>query len=221
MRYHYQDGFYNPEDEFMRSSDLTELEAAQHNINVEEELDLVDDDLESLQNWEKMSDEDIEEISLRGWAEELADQVKEQQTKPPKYYPSAMGYTQFLPIDNSELLGTNPKDLIGSKKPSISLVPPVGIIQIAEAMRNGAEKYGAYNFRGSKVQYTVYLDAILRHTLALIDGEDRAKDSDLHHLAHIGANVAILLDTKETGNLIDDRPKKGNASEVIERHTRK
>lgn len=101
---------------------------------------------------------------------------------------------------------TNPKDLIGSKKDNIGLVPPEGIIGISRAMKNGADKYGAYNWRSKKVQYQIYLDAILRHTLALIEREDLALDSGCHHLDHIGANVCILKDAMKYHCLIDNRP---------------
>lgn len=114
---------------------------------------------------------------------------------------------------------TNPKDKIGATKPPISLIPPVALIHISMAMKNGADKYGAYNWREKKVQMMIYLDALLRHTLALIDGEDLAQDSMLEHLAHIGANAAILLDAKESGNLIDNRPIKGKAADVIKKFT--
>lgn len=109
-------------------------------------------------------------------------------------------------LEYSKLDDTNPKDLIGCKKDSISLVPPEGIKEISKAMKNGAEKYGAYNWRDKKVQYMIYLDAIYRHTLALVDREDVAEDSQVHHLGHIGANVCILLDAIKYNCIIDNRP---------------
>jgi len=115
----------------------------------------------------------------------------------------------------------NPKDKIGLAKPQIHLVPPSAIIYFAKAMENGAKKYGPYNWRNHPVNYTVYLSAMLRHILQLIDGEDIAKDSNTHHLAHIGASAAILLDALATGNLIDDRPLKGAASKLIDDFTEK
>jgi hypothetical protein len=62
---------------------------------------------------------------------------------------------------------------------------------------------------------TIYLSAALRHILALIDGEDIAEDSGFRHEAHAAACLGILLDAKETGNLIDDRPQKGCAGRLI------
>lgn len=110
---------------------------------------------------------------------------------------------------------TNPKDKIGSKKVPLSLIPGSALAHTAMAMKNGADKYGAYNWRQEKVQMMIYLDAILRHTLAIIDGENLAEDSGVDHLAHIMAGCAILLDCKETGNLIDDRPTKGATSKTL------
>ena len=115
----------------------------------------------------------------------------------------------------------NPKDSIGSKKSPLSLVPPSVIIHLAEAFREGAEKYGAYNWRTKKVQSLIYCDAIMRHLLAYIDGEDIDQESKKHHLDGVLASAGILIDATETGNLIDNRPVKGNASELLTKYTRK
>lgn len=110
---------------------------------------------------------------------------------------------------------TNPKDLIGVVKPPISLVPPVSIIQEAMALRDGAAKYGPYNWRANKVQASIYIDALNRHVMAWLDGEDYAQDSGVHHLAHAKACLGILLDAEANGCLIDDRPQTGAAPRVL------
>jgi hypothetical protein len=110
---------------------------------------------------------------------------------------------------------TNPKDLIGVKKPQLDLVPPVLEIWVAKAMEDGARKYGAANWRAKKVRARVYIAAAKRHILEYLDGEDTAADSGVHHLAHAAACIGILLDAEATGNLIDDRPAKGAASRLI------
>jgi dATP/dGTP diphosphohydrolase, N-terminal len=117
-------------------------------------------------------------------------------------------------------LPTNPKDLIGIKKPPIWLVPPPGLLHCAMAMKNGASKYGAYNWRGNAVKSSIYIDAAMRHLMAYLDGEDYATDSGVHHLGHAMACCAIILDAFETGNLVDDRPPKGKTPEIIERLTK-
>lgn len=114
----------------------------------------------------------------------------------------------------------NPKDLLGQNKPSISLIPPSSLFYLAEAMKNGATKYGPYNWRDRKVQSTIYVDAVFRHLLAYIDGEEDAEDSKISHLAHAMASLAILIDAKESNCLIDTRPKKGTSNEIIKRFTK-
>ena len=114
---------------------------------------------------------------------------------------------------------TNPKDLIGTKKSPLELVPSALIIQVAQAMKDGAAKYGAFNWRGHPVKASVYHAAALRHLLAWADGEQNAEDSGVHHLAHAAACFGILLDAEATGNLIDDRPAKGPAADLIKSFT--
>lgn len=108
----------------------------------------------------------------------------------------------------SKATGTNPKDLIGDTKVSISKFPVVGTIHGAHAMMDGARKYGPYNWRAKEVVAGIYIDAAMRHLMAWFEGEELATDSQVHHLGHAIACCAILLDAQETGNLVDDRPTK-------------
>ena len=114
---------------------------------------------------------------------------------------------------------SNPKDLIGIKKPPVHLVPAALIINSAMAYSDGAKKYGPYNWRSYPVNLTVYIAAAQRHLLQLLDGEDCAQDSGHHHASHVAACMGIILDALATGNLIDDRPKHGAASQLIEELT--
>jgi len=107
------------------------------------------------------------------------------------------------------------------KKPPIDLVPPVAFIHMAQAMKNGAVKYGPYNWRDEKVSARIYVAAAMRHILQWLDGEEKAKDSGTHHLGHAAACLAILLDAQSTGQLVDDRPKPGSSSQLIEELTEK
>jgi hypothetical protein len=112
----------------------------------------------------------------------------------------------------SKALGTNPKDLLGAKKPSFTKIPPVALAHESLAMMDGAGKYGPYNWRDNKVQAGIYVDAAIRHLLAWYEGEEEAEDSGCHHLGHARACLGILLDAQETGNLLDDRPVAANGS---------
>jgi len=109
---------------------------------------------------------------------------------------------------------TNPKDLLGNKKISITKLPMVGIIHGAHAMMDGADKYGPYNWRAKDVIASIYVDAAMRHFAAWFEREETAEDSGVHHLGHAIACAAILLDALENGNLIDDRPT-SNHEEVV------
>lgn len=112
-------------------------------------------------------------------------------------------------------LGTNPKDLLGIKKVQLNLVPPSSIIYQALAMEDGARKYGPYNWRQNKVILSIYVAAALRHLQQYYDGEEVAADSGKPHLGHALACLGIIVDAKETGNLVDDRPLPGAAGRLI------
>lgn len=123
--------------------------------------------------------------------------------------PDARGQIGFYPDDN-------PKTAVGASKPSTNAIPPIAILHLGKAMANGVAKYGKLNWRTNAVTTSVYTDAIERHMLAYRDGEDLAADSGAHHLAHVMACCAILLDAEACGKLRDDRGPKGNAAAVID-----
>lgn len=131
----------------------------------------------------------------------------------------------------------NPKTAMGALKPDLSVIPPIAILHLATAMMNGDVKYGAFNYRKDKVSSRVYVAAALRHLLSYLDGEDfsqdtvegaRLYDEDpvankaiamTHHLAHVMACCAIVLDAEACDMLIDNRPDKGSAGAAIEQFT--
>lgn len=102
---------------------------------------------------------------------------------------------------------TNPKDLVGARKVSISCIPPIALVHEAHAMMDGARKYEKYNWRSNPVRADIYIDALLRHVFAWFEGEEYAEDSGAHHLGHARACLGILIDAMESGNLVDNRPK--------------
>ena len=119
----------------------------------------------------------------------------------------------------SKATTVNPKDLIGvTKVPILSVVPPASLIYEGVAMRDGAKKYGPYNWRAKKVVASIYVDALLRHVMDWWDGEENAPDSGAPHLGHAKACAGILADAIETGNLVDDRPLKGPAARLMDKH---
>lgn len=112
---------------------------------------------------------------------------------------------------------TNPKDLIGSLKVPLHLLPATAEVQGAMAMNDGAKKYGPYNWRESAVQASIYVAAARRHLMAWFDAsQETAADSGVHHLGHVIACCAIILDAQLNGVLVDDRPKPGNIVELLD-----
>lgn len=119
-------------------------------------------------------------------------------------------------------VSTNPKDLIGITKPGISAIPASALWHLGRAMSEGKQKYGLYNWRETKVQSDIYFDAMMRHAWAWNDGQELA-DGPLqcHHLAHVMACAAILLDGMETSQLIDKRGRPGTLPTLLTRYTSK
>jgi hypothetical protein len=117
----------------------------------------------------------------------------------------------------------NPKTALGSKKPDLTVVPPAGLLHLSLAMMNGAEKYGAFNWRDSPISSRVYLAAAMRHLLECLDGDNFSTDTvaagqPVHHLGHVMACCAIYLDAMELGTLNDNRPSTGPAGKMIENY---
>lgn len=113
----------------------------------------------------------------------------------------------------------NPKDAIATKKPPIDLVPPILEILTSLAFKDGAKKYGPFNWRERKVKWSVYYAAAIRHLKSAYDGEDIDPISKVQHIAHASACIAILMDAESTNCLIDDRPVKGASASIIEKYT--
>ena len=117
----------------------------------------------------------------------------------------------------SRALGSNPKDMLGAKKPDATKVPAIAIAHESLAMMDGAGKYDAYNWRANKVVASIYIAACKRHLDLWFEGEEEASDSGCHHLGHARACLGILLDAQETGNLLDDRPATETSRGVLQR----
>lgn len=115
----------------------------------------------------------------------------------------------------------NPKTAIGASKCPLHLVPPVTSHYAALAFEDGARKYGPYNWREKTVSTSVYYGAAKRHLDAFWDGENESKDAHVHHLGHVIACCAIILDAMSIGKLNDDRPAAGAAGRLQEEYNNK
>lgn len=107
-----------------------------------------------------------------------------------------------------KLVDTNLKTAAAQNKPKLSDVPPVALFALGAAMSDGASKYGRYNWRDTGSTASVFYDAMMRHLTDWYNGEDYADDSKVHHLGHIMASCAILLDSELNNKLNDDRDKR-------------
>jgi hypothetical protein len=117
-------------------------------------------------------------------------------------------------------MDTNPKTQYGLAKPGLDNVPPTPLFSIGLVMSIGAKKYGPMNWRKDPVSASTYYNGMLRHAMSWWDGQELDRETLCHELAHAAANIIILLDALETGNLIDDRPLAGNTTYYISAHTK-
>jgi len=108
--------------------------------------------------------------------------------------------------ETAEGKASNPKDLIGSSKLPLNLVPESAMVYLAMAFAEGASKYGANNWRIAGVRASIYYAAARRHEQKYWNGEWADPVTKVPHLASAMACHAIVLDAKLVGKLLDDRP---------------
>lgn len=92
------------------------------------------------------------------------------------------------------------------KKPRLGLVPASLTRYVGAGMTYGAEKYGDNNWRKG-FNWVGLIDSLERHIAAFKEGEDIDAESGLPHLAHVGCNVAFLIEHFDAQLGIDDRVK--------------
>lgn len=83
-------------------------------------------------------------------------------------------------------------------KAPLGLLPAIALRAVSAAMEHGAIKYEPWNWQDAETDGGTrqeYLSAMARHLFSVIDPseDDYDEESGLHHLAHLGANVMILL----------------------------
>jgi len=91
-------------------------------------------------------------------------------------------------------------------KLQINEVPTSLMYAVAKVFEFGASKYAKHNWRKGMAWSTVY-DCLQRHITSFWDGEDCDEESQLNHLYHAAANIAILIEYLETHKDKDDRYK--------------
>jgi len=115
-----------------------------------------------------------------------------------------------------ETKDTNPKAAVADGKLPLHLWPTTATALGCLAFLDGALKYGRSNWRVAGVRASTYVDAAKRHLDKWFEGEENDIDSELPHLAHALACVAILVDAGAVDKLNDDRMVNGVESEYID-----
>lgn len=104
-----------------------------------------------------------------------------------------------------ENIDTNPKKKFGDKSIPLNLWSPLASAYGAVSLYNGALKYGRGNYKATPVEASIYIAAALRHLLAWAEGEEFDPADGCPNLGGVLANIAILLDSRAVGMMIDDR----------------
>jgi hypothetical protein len=97
----------------------------------------------------------------------------------------------------------------------MALIPPSAALECSLCLQQGAEDYGAFNWREDPIEFYEMLHALQRHFNSVLDREDIDPKSKRKHLGHIMATCAILIDAEAHGTLIDNRPPAGRGAELI------
>lgn len=105
-------------------------------------------------------------------------------------------------INNTISIATGLKH--DQEKPRVDLLDPLALEGIAAVLSFGAKKYAAHNWRGG-IAYSRLLGAVLRHTFAILRGEDNDPESGLPHVDHLGCSVMFLSNMMRTRPDLDDR----------------
>jgi hypothetical protein len=111
---------------------------------------------------------------------------------------------------------TNPKDVIGVRKVSMSYVPAPVLMEVALGMMEGGFKYRRHNYRVAGVRSSIYYDATMRHLMAFWEGEDIDPQSGLPHLSKAMSSLVVWRDAQMQNKCADDRPPR-SASGWIDR----
>lgn len=117
--------------------------------------------------------------------------------------------------NKTDIIHANPKDVIGSSKLPLHLVPASTMSYIALGHLEGDLKYGKVNWREAGIRATIYIDACLRHIMKFKEGEWADSETRVPHLASALCCLSILVDAYHADKLIDDRPKSIDAAKLI------
>lgn len=96
----------------------------------------------------------------------------------------------------------------GRKVEELASLDPKALRTLAKVSGFGARKYDAFNYLKG-YDWTLSLNALLRHVMAFAEGEDLDPESGLPHTAHAAWHGLALTSFVERGLGTDDRFKQG------------
>ena len=100
----------------------------------------------------------------------------------------------------------NPKDALASVKIPMNLWPVTATAVGSLGILNGRLKYGQANYRATEVRASVYIGAAMRHLALWSEGQEEDPIEKVPHLSGALASLAIIVDARAHGTLVDDRP---------------
>jgi hypothetical protein len=112
---------------------------------------------------------------------------------------------------------TNPKRQYGVASVPLNMWSPLASAYGSLGLYNGALKYGKANFANTPVEASIYIAAAFRHLSAWACGEEYDPADGVPNLGGVLANIAILLEARAAGTLIDDRLKMAGYLKEIEK----
>lgn len=93
------------------------------------------------------------------------------------------------------------------KSSQLSMVPARALLALGEVYGDGAEKYDRENWRKG-YRWSLSIDALFRHFLAWMDGEDTDPESGSNHLTHVAWHAFTLYTFQDEELGTDDRVKR-------------
>ena len=95
------------------------------------------------------------------------------------------------------MMSDQPESKLGMKfdtdKIRPTLLPTDALIEITKVLEFGAKKYAPDNWKLVENGKERYMDALMRHLWAYLQGEELDPETNLPHLAHAGCCVLFLL----------------------------
>jgi hypothetical protein len=92
-------------------------------------------------------------------------------------------------------------------KARFDLLPPEALFELVQVFNFGAKEYGDRNWEKG-LKWGRIFAAICRHIFNWLGGEENAKDSGLHHMAHAAWGCLALVTYAKRGmKQFDDRSK--------------